>query len=297
MFLRITSLAASFFTTPRSQDNQIENHKPTASATKEPTRRSSIMDELYGIEMSKKIFKRFEDLDTGLNADVQNSAYGYYWSLPGLSLRDKSLITNVSLIISGFNDQLRGHLYGFINVNGTDFKSTITMLLSLLSHISENYSEERGRNGLSLLMGILTDEDLFDKDIVAYSSQLSQKTPSYHLSENDFHLIEISAAVASRDFDKIDASILHWLKNHDANDHQIRNIMRHLAIYCGYPTVINGFSRLSKILEEHPGITDKASMCTYGGHAGGKKPDKEKKSFESIFDVSFRGFIGSYLMS
>lgn len=267
MLLKITSSEASFFTTPRSQANQIENYKLTASPVKESTRRSSIMDDLYGIEMSKKVFERLENLDPGLNTDVQYSAYDYYWALSGLSIRNKSLITVVSLVIGGFDDQLRSHLHGFMNVNGTDFKSTITMLLGLLSHISENYSEEQGRKGLSLLMGILEDKGFFDSDIAAHISQFPQKTPSSYLSENDFHLIEISAAVASRDFDKIDASILHWLKNHDDNDSQIRDLMRHQSIYCGYPTIINGCARLSKILEEHPGITDKASMSIYGGPA------------------------------
>lgn len=269
MFLRVTSLAASFFTTPRSQANQIENHKLTASPVKEPTRRSSIMDDLYGIEMSNQVFEQLEDLDTGLNKDVQYSAYGYHWALPGLSLRNKSLITVVSLATcGGLEVQLRSHFSAFMNVNGTDFKSTIIILFGLLSHISENYSEEQGRKGLSVLMEILKDKGLLDSDIVAYSSQFPQKTPSSHLSKNDFHLIEISAAVTSRDFDKIDASISHWLENHDVNDSQIKDIMRHLIIYCGYPPVINGFARLHKMkLKEYPGMTDKASMYTYGGHS------------------------------
>lgn len=58
--------------------------------------RSPLMDQLYGKEISEQVCDRLEELDPLLNKEVQEIAYNHYWALPGLSIRDKSLITIVS---------------------------------------------------------------------------------------------------------------------------------------------------------------------------------------------------------
>src|SRR5262245_55649496 len=62
------------------------------------TKKSSLMDQLYGQEVSQRVFDRIQELDPVLNKEIQEIAYDHYWARPGLSIRDKSLVTVASLI-------------------------------------------------------------------------------------------------------------------------------------------------------------------------------------------------------
>ena len=210
------------------------------------------MDDLYGLELSSQLFKGLEALDVGLNQDIQLIAYDHHWALPGLSIRNKSLVTIVSLMITDFSEQLKGHLYVFIHVNKMELNNTIMMLLKLLLKLTEQY--EYTEKNIELVMQILKEKGLHSDLIATYRSQFLQKKIDYVLSQNDIDIIEISASVASRNLNNIDQNILNYLNNHRGDDRQIRDILRHQSVYCGYPTAVNGFARLAKVSAEYRAI-------------------------------------------
>lgn len=123
------------------------------------------------------------------------------------------------------------------------------MLLKLLLNLTEQY-ESVGKN-IELVMQILKEKGLNGDLISDYRNQFSQKKVDYILSQNDIDIIEISAAVASRNVNHIDQNILNYLNNHHGDDQQIRDILRHQSAYCGYPTTANGFARLTKVLASY----------------------------------------------
>ena len=62
---------------------------------------------------------------------VQQSAFGDIWTRPGLSVRDRSMITVAVLASLGQTEELRAHLNGALNV-GLDREE----LVEILMHIS-----------------------------------------------------------------------------------------------------------------------------------------------------------------
>jgi 4-carboxymuconolactone decarboxylase len=92
--------------------------------------RSTLMDELYGKKYSQAVYERLESLDPELNTLIQEIPYDLIWSRPGLSMRDKSLITVTALIAMGKEEQSRIHMRGFLNSGGTseELKNTILHL-------------------------------------------------------------------------------------------------------------------------------------------------------------------------
>src|ERR1017187_5679012 len=80
---------------------------------------SKMMEQLYGAEYSKEVYNRLEELDPELNDLIQEMPYDKFWARPGLSIRDKSLVTVAALVAMGKEEQARIHMRGFLNAEGT----------------------------------------------------------------------------------------------------------------------------------------------------------------------------------
>lgn len=213
------------------------------------TTRSEVMDRLYGEKTSKRVFDRLEYLDSKLNEEIQKVAYDHYWALPGISIRDKSLVTITSLIVMGKEEQTRIHLNGFLNSGGTIEQAT-----ALLLHLAKTNSEKSARNGFSALKDVLKEREVSEETMLALTSafnkELLAKSGEFILNTNDTHMVDVSSAVASGNLDKIDESISKYLDDHDGEYENLRHIMIHQVVYCGFPSAMNGFARLRKVLEE-----------------------------------------------
>ena len=82
-------------------------------------KKSPQMDRLYGKSGAKEVFDRLHHLDREFNDLIQQIPYDQFWSRPGLSIRDKSLVTIVALIASGKEEQTKIHMRGFLKNGGT----------------------------------------------------------------------------------------------------------------------------------------------------------------------------------
>lgn len=80
---------------------------------------SPLMQRLYGEAYAKDVFERLQFLDREFNELVQEVAYERFWSRPGLTVRDKSLVTIAALIASGKEEQTKIHMRGFLKSGGT----------------------------------------------------------------------------------------------------------------------------------------------------------------------------------
>ena len=81
------------------------------------TPRSQMTDKLYGIDYAKEIYDYLEGIDPFINHFTQAIAYEQLWTLPPLDLRDKSLISIVSLATINKMPQLAIHIRGFLTLN------------------------------------------------------------------------------------------------------------------------------------------------------------------------------------
>lgn len=94
------------------------------------TKKSAQLQAMYGAS-TEAVFNRLEELDPKLNEFIQTFAYDQVWTLPPLSLREKSMITVASLVALGKPEQLQTHFLGFLNLGGS-----VEELRAMLIHLA-----------------------------------------------------------------------------------------------------------------------------------------------------------------
>mgnify|MGYP001613836545 CR=1 FL=1 len=208
---------------------------------------SSMMQELYGSAMAKQVYDRLEKLDPELNDIIQKIAYDFFWSRAGLNIRDKSLVTVVSLVVLGKEEQTRIHINGFLNAGGTPQE-----LLHALVQLSVAATPGSARSGAKALAEVLRTRGCSDSQVGLLASLLDKGLQEASaeaiwsqdgLSARDKHLIEISACAAVGRQEAIKAAILRSLRGGVTRE-DIRGVLIHQIVYCGFPTAMNGFAAL-----------------------------------------------------
>jgi 4-carboxymuconolactone decarboxylase len=168
------------------------------------TYKSPMMIQLYGETNAQSVFERLEDLDPELNQEIQRIAYDHYWSRPGLSLAEKSLITVASLIAPNKEEQIRIHLNGLMN------------------------------------QGLTTAQI---DEVQAVSATPNMIASARTLTVRCMELIKISVAVARGDQDESAKVIMAFLGNGGRHE-DVKNLLIHQIVYCGFPSSMNGFAAL-----------------------------------------------------
>lgn len=209
--------------------------------------RSLLMDQLYGTELSQEVYLNLENLDSDLNKEVQEIAYEHYWSRPGLSIRDKSLVTVASLIALRKEKQTKPHMIGFMNTGGTVDKLT-SVLLFLSKKLGLDYTEK----AMVIYFDILKEKNMKD-DSLQEISMLFKKALNSDITfsiDRDIFIAKIASCAAIGNQEETEASIIQFLqyKEYDLND--VRNILIHQIAYCGFPVAVNGFAALKSALEQ-----------------------------------------------
>lgn len=117
-----------------NQDNTMRNDQATMQVKLNPSQvpeLSPMMSQLYGAA-ADQVNQRCYDLDPVFGEFVQRVVYDQLWALPPLSLREKSLVTIISLALLGKEEQLEIHIKGFLKSAGT-----VDELLSLFDTMVE----------------------------------------------------------------------------------------------------------------------------------------------------------------
>lgn len=209
---------------------------------------SQKMVELYGEKVAKKVFDRCESLGEGLNREIQEIAYNYFWSLPGLSIKEKSLVTIVSLITLEKEEQIKIHINGFINSGGT-----LGELVRLLSALSGSIEKEKILSSFSILQVALL-ENGFTKDDLSLAEKkltgLMSNISSHPVMEEnrDVAMGKVAHAVA-KGVKKEIVDAIHSFVPKFGTVEDVEHTMIHQIVYCGFPTAMNGHAALKDFLE------------------------------------------------
>lgn len=212
-------------------------------------KKSPIMDQLYGLEVSKQVYDLIDGLDPFLNKQVQEIAYDHYWALPGLSIRDKSLVTLVALISLHKVAQIKPHLNGFLNTGGTKEE-----LINILLYISRNLGYEQAQSGFNIFCDILKERHESSDKINEIQKNFTNAI-KHNASEDmsfirDIHIVNVASATAIGEQEKMKEAIRNFLKEFDGDTDTLKNIFIHLIVYCGFPVAINGFTAFKAVLAE-----------------------------------------------
>jgi alkylhydroperoxidase/carboxymuconolactone decarboxylase family protein YurZ len=189
---------------------------------------SSIMEKLYGKERSDKVYDRLESLNPTFNRAVQDIAYDYFWVLPGLSLRDKSFVTLISLIVLHKEEQTKIHYYGFLNSGGSKEE-----LAALLKHLRQ-----------------VVNIDIAKKSLQEVLSERDESFPEVFssLAQKDQEIAGLASAAALSDGDRTRHAMKHLLEKYPDAAERIEQILMHQIVYCGFPVAMNGFAILQELV-------------------------------------------------
>lgn len=192
--------------------------------------KSTTFEKLYGPAKADIIHRRYLELDPVLAEEIHRIAYDHYWARPGLSIRDKSFITVVSLATMGKGEQIRIHLNGFLNAGGSWSEA-----LALIGALSPHVSEVSNQAAVEALRAVAAELHFqFQSDSIGT------------LSDRDQALIGVAHFVALDNKLRSVASFRKMKSLQLLTEEEVRNVIIHLIVYCGFPTVMNAFAALKE---------------------------------------------------
>lgn len=209
--------------------------------------RSTMMDRLYGEVISQGVYDRLQWLDPELNEIIQRVAYDFFWTREGLSVRDKSLVTVISLIALNKEEQTKIHMNGFLSAGGTP-----NDLMHLLLQIAGTLGGGPARNGLAVLREVLKQRQVewsegenTELAIDHVASHPEEIAVHGGLSLRDKNLTSVVTAVAIGKISESTQAMVKFLKDGGALE-DLRSTMIHQIVYCGFPVAMNGFAALRR---------------------------------------------------
>ncbi len=112
-----------------------------------------------GVEMYEKVLGEPEPADrplTGIREPSINHLFAKIWTRPGLSIRDRRLVTLALLAAQGRPDQLKSHIRGALT--GED-KLTKDEILELMIHVAHYAGWAAGASGQGTALAVFKEHE------------------------------------------------------------------------------------------------------------------------------------------
>ena len=112
-----------------------------------------------GVEMYEKVLGQPEPADrplTGIREPSINHLFAKIWTRPGLSIRDRRLVTIALLAAQGRTDQLKSHIRGALT--GED-RLTKDELLELMIHVAHYAGWAAGASGQNTALAVFKEHE------------------------------------------------------------------------------------------------------------------------------------------
>lgn len=204
-----------------------------------------MMDLLYGVTEADHVYNRIQALDPQLNEEIQRIAYDHFWARAGLSLRDKSYVTVVSLIAMGKEEQTRIHLSGLLNAGMCLDGIIQTMQLFHILGMPDS-----SRKALIALREVLSHQEADCSNLKSVDKALEHGEPIrgefQKLSARDLRIAEVSVFVANGNLGRLKIAMQQYFAGGGGIE-TLKNILIHQIVYCGFPSAMNGFAVLKDV--------------------------------------------------
>lgn len=189
---------------------------------------SETLTQLYG-EKAQAVADRCTEVDPWFGQYVQRVIYDEIWTLPPLSLPEKSMITVVCLATLNKEEQLHIHLQGYLNLGGTKQQ---------IDHIFDYLLQHRyiAKNAASLT--VLQTMQIADSATTLAELDLSAKNKA---------LIDVACHATLGNNANTKACLQTVLKENRLAEDYIRGVLRQIMIYAGCPAAMNSFALLTEI--------------------------------------------------
>lgn len=187
------------------------------------------MDELYGKEVADKVYARLEQIDPEFNELVQRVAYDMFWGRTGLGIAEKSLATVTALVALERAEQTHIHLNGLINCGWS-----VTRISGALNHLSATLGERAVVRARAAL------------DKVVAEHKLASPPLNVPLTAREKHVVALASCAAGSDTQALASAMREFLSDGGSRD-DVRHLMIHLAVYCGFPAAMTALAILSEL--------------------------------------------------
>lgn len=192
-----------------------------------PTK-SNQMKELYGEQVSQRVFDRIQDLDPELNLLIQQIAYDVFWAREGLSVKEKSIVTILTLFALQKEEQSRIHLNGFFNSKGSANEA-----FGYLESISSLIGEQSSHKAIQAINEVISSRGM------SGSGNLS-------LQEMEVSYAKLIVHAARGNLPSLKTEIQKFI-NTGGNVETLRGAFIHMIVYAGFPTAMNAFAVLKDL--------------------------------------------------
>lgn len=195
-------------------------------------KQSPMMRQLYGETIAEAVYNRCQQMGEDFNKRVQEYVYDTIWGGNNIiDLFDKSLVTIVSLIISGKAEQLKIHFWGFLNQGGNP--ADVKDIIFYLSEKDYNFDYD---NVISIL------EQAENEFTNVFGCELNEQ------GRIDVHetrlqtIIDYVACIVVGDNEKTKHCIKQALQKCQLSESEMKIIAQHAAVYCGFPVEMNALA-------------------------------------------------------
>jgi len=195
-------------------------------------KKRDMMETVYGVAQAKKVSELLMFLDPKLHHMVKTIAYDLFWGFPELPLKEKSIITLCSLMVSHQYEQIEIHIHGFFHLGGT-----IGELIEMVFSIKENNINIPEEELLKVIHNLVEGMEISSKEKI-----------KKNLTSREIAIIHVASASAAKNKMCLKESILQALSQ--GMEKLIPPIFIHQAIYCGFPLVMNSFGVFHEVLRD-----------------------------------------------
>ncbi len=199
---------------------------------------SKMMEKLYGEKIAAVVYARCQELGEDFNVRVQEYVYDTIWAKPGIALKEKSIITIVALILANKAEQLKIHLWGLFHQGCTpEDVETILNYLIEKNYISKTEHASKILKDSAREYFQMTQSEFSQLSTIDIKNQTREK-----------NIIDFAAHIVIGDIPKTENCAKILLENNKISIDDMKHIMQHIAVYCGFPVEMNGLMVLNKIM-------------------------------------------------
>lgn len=247
--------------------------------------KSDMMDNLYGRQIADIVYELCQERGQHFNERVQGYIYNQVWGNSSLILSEKSLITIIALAATQKIEQLKVHLWGMLH-QGASYQK----LYAILTYMNEQaYLISLSQARIVLNQACQERANILHEE---FTPPISFELPA--LSTRETALIDFVAHLVKGDNAKTQTCLQNALNRSTLTADDARQIMPHVAVYCGFPVEMNGLAVLNQLQPPFPTTSlppQSAMMAELYGETVAKAVYDRCQAMGQHFNERVQGYI------
>jgi len=206
-------------------------------------KRSAIVDSFSEEDASEKVHARLESINVPSSEEVKKIDSEQKIAMPGLSLKEKSLVALTSLVALNKEEKSKIYFMDFLNAGGT-----LNEVIYLLLHIGKELDKQASSRGLKRFHNDLIEKAKSIAILTDVEAQFAADVQKTALEGSLIDLLRLTLVIVSEDAQRMETTFSIYLKHDIKNIELIRHVLMHLVVSGVFPVRTDGFLVLKKSL-------------------------------------------------